>query len=278
MTNDINLSRLHDQFYTKPETALDCIAYLKQHIQLDSFLWIEPSAGQGAFVHALETSGLADNCLLSIDIDPKYPGVQKQDFLKRNNRDLYKRKNIICIGNPPFGKNSSLAIKFFNHAALFSQYVAMIFPATFEKTSVQNRLHKNMHLIASFKLPSCSFIFEGKDTSVPTVFQIWEKRETMRETVSSRLTHDLFDFVSSSDADFAIQRVGNAAGKIKNDTNVSTTAHYFIKVKEPWVKDIFTEIDWKTVKYNTAGNPSIAKPELILLFNKIVEQKGNNNE
>ena len=56
-------------------------------------------------------------------------------------------KSCLTIGNPPFGKNSSLAISFFNKAAEFSDIIAFILPQTFSKDSVKNRLNLSFFLI-----------------------------------------------------------------------------------------------------------------------------------
>ena len=79
---------------------------------------------------------------------------------------------------------------------------------------------------------------------------------------------DDFIFVDKSEADFAIQRVGVAAGKVKVDfEKYAVASHYFIKANEK-VRKVFEKINWSSVKGNTAGNPSISKSELINLYNQ----------
>ena len=237
------------------------------------YLWIEPSAGKGAFIKPLlETS----SAYLAFDIEPKQSNIKEQDFLKLSRKELislagiYARYPMISIGNPPFGKNSSMAIRFFNHAAVFSSFIAMIFPATFEKSSIQKRLNPHMHLIASFRLSSDLFDFDGKLVPVPTVFQIWEKKEVIRVHEEKATTSLHFEFVKKDQASFAIQRVGVAAGRVKHELEkLPISSHYFIKAPVqdlPAVLKTFEMIDWSGVKYNTAGNPSIAKREVIELF------------
>ena len=48
------------------------------------------------------------------DIDPKNNLIQKVDFLKW--RPTFTNGKIHVIGNPPFGKQSSLCHKFFKHS------------------------------------------------------------------------------------------------------------------------------------------------------------------
>lgn len=272
MLSDIkneNLARQRDQFYTQLDVAKDCVQILRKEIKIDNPIYLEPSAGTGSFLLALKNEKV-----LAYDIDPKYPDIKLLDFLtldeKRLKVDLLLEDlvNIVTIGNPPFGKNSSLAIKFFNHAANFSQVIAMILPATFEKESIQKRLDRSMHLVRTIKLNNDLFLFNDKLVKVPTVFQIWEKKSNKRVIDTVKKTSDYFSFVKREEANFAIQRVGGSAGKVKlSFQDVAQTSHYFIKAEQE-VLDAFIKINWSTVKYNTAGNPSISKKEIIELLEK----------
>jgi hypothetical protein len=244
-----------DKFYTKSHIAKSCIEKITDNYDL----WIEPSAGDGSFYSLLPCNKIG------IDIMPENSNLIKHDFLTWF---PINSGNFITIGNPPFGKNSSLAVKFFNHAATFSNTIAFIVPRTFEKTSVQNRLDKSFHLVYNEVLPQDSFLFNNENYSVPTVYQIWNKKSYFRETIKLPTTHYDFNFVNKDDADFSIQRVGVNAGKIKIDfENLSSESHYFIKsnVGKNLI-EVMKSIDFGTVKYKTAGNPSISKSELVALY------------
>ena len=106
-----------DQFYTNEDVSIE-----SYDIQL------EPSAGTGSFYKLMNPQKR-----IGLDIEPKYNGIIKQDFLIYNPD---ASKSYICIGNPPFGKVSSLAIRFFNKCAQFSDVIAFIIPRTFNKVSV----------------------------------------------------------------------------------------------------------------------------------------------
>ena len=95
-----------------------------------------------------------DALLLTFDIRDN--GL-KQDFF-----DYFppsNKTNILVIGNPPFGRVSSLAIKFFNYSAKWANVIAFIIPRTFRKTSIQNKLNNNFHLIYDEEIPNkpCCF-------------------------------------------------------------------------------------------------------------------------
>ncbi len=258
------INRELDQFFTTKEIAQKCLGFLSLHVELDKVNWFEPSAGAGVFLEVANHFNM-NMPLLACDLMVQHKDVIEADFL---NLPLIQyvdgKDNILCLGNPPFGKNSSLAIKFFNHAAKNSDMIAMIFPATFAKDSVKRKLDLRFHLIAELDLGKIDFDFMGEYRKVPVVFQVWRKEKVYRELVKLKLTSHLFDFVVKEEANFAIQRVGAAAGKVKlNLEKLSPCSHYFIRAIDKRVFDVFSKIDWNLIKNKTAGNPSIAKTELI---------------
>lgn len=255
-----------DKFYTKSHIAQQCLNKVKTNFDL----WIEPSAGNGSFYSLLPSNKIG------IDILPEHDHLIKHDFLKWIPN---YSGNFITIGNPPFGKNSSLAIKFFNHAASFSNTIAFIVPRTFEKSSVHKRLNTSFHLDYNEVLPKNSFLFNDEDYSVPTVFQIWNKKAFLRSFENLPTTHNDFQFVPKDKADFAIQRVGVNAGTIKADcSKLSSESHYFIKSNVgQMLLEVMKAIDFSEVKYKTAGNPSISKTELVRLYED-AKRKSNAND
>jgi hypothetical protein len=126
----------YDQYYTKVSVASDCMNTFLSLYQEDYF-FCEPSVGAGAFYNILP-----NDKRIGFDIDPP-SGVDciKTDFLTVDisgyiNRE--KTNNIVTIGNPPFGKNASTAIKFMNKCSEFSKIIAFILPKTFKKDSIKN--------------------------------------------------------------------------------------------------------------------------------------------
>lgn len=260
-----------DQFYTKEILAQQYYSILKKLLEKEKVifdLWLEPSAGAGAFFNLLPENKIG------IDLDPKSEKIIQHDFLTY---DLGS-KSYITIGNPPFGKNSSLAIKFFNKCAEKSLYIGFVLPKTFKKRSVISKLNPFFHLMYEEDLPSNAFVYNGESYDVPCVFQIWKKENIKRIEQENELLHEDFIFTTKDNAHFAIQRVGVNAGKVKIDfEQYAVASHYFIKINDnekiEWSRGIFEKIDWSSVKYNTAGNPSISKGELIKLY-----KKAKNNE
>ena len=132
-------------------------------------------------------------------------------------------KPCLTIGNPPFGKNSNLAINFFNKAAQYSDVIAFILPKTFLKSSIINKLDLKFHKVYEMNIPEKSFTFRGIDYDVNCLFQIWIKSDSdlikdypiERVKIPKILTVKDFNFVNYNDNhDLIIRRNGALAGKI----------------------------------------------------------------
>jgi len=249
-----------DQFYTNDDVVDSCIST----IEFDDYdIIIEPSAGDGAFYNKITGEKIG------IDLDPKVDGLIQQDYLKFD-RFIFTDKKILVIGNPPFSKNSSLAVKFFKQSALFADTIAFILPRTFRKTSIINRLPERFNLELENILPYNSFhLPDGTNYDVPCVWQIW-KFGSLRPTIEIETTHPDFKFVDEKEADFVVQRVGGNAGWTHKNMSKSWVSHYWIKGDDK-VYLTMQLINWEredSPKFDTAGNPSISKNELIKEYNK----------
>ena len=87
-----------EQFYTIDENADFCISKINL---TDYDLIIEPSAGNGSFSKKL-------NCL-AYDIAPTGNDIITQDYLALDTSS-FANKKVLVIGNPPFGRQSSLPV------------------------------------------------------------------------------------------------------------------------------------------------------------------------
>jgi hypothetical protein len=257
-------ARKLDQFYTDPVYAQQFLNEITQTIDLNKFDHVlEPSAGTGSFYNLLDKKKR-----IGLDLEPKAAGIVKTDFFKWTPPT---GKRIATIGNPPFGKSAGLAIKFFNRAAEFSDVIAFVIPRTFRKASVINRLDRNFHCVYDETVPDHSFIFNGDKYNVPCAAQIWQREKKPRDrivTFKLEQVRHLFELVEPADSDFAIQRVGGRAGLIRTTDrmNFSAESHYFIKAHHDKVLPVFEQVDFDSVKFNTAGNPSVSPSELIELW------------
>ena len=236
-------------------------------------LIIEPSAGNGAFISNIKS--LSNNYKF-YDIKPENTEIIKQDFLELNYNDILKKlkkdSRIHLIGNPPFGRQSSFAIKFIKYACNFTNTISFILPKSFKKDSLKKIFPLTFHLIFQVDLPDKSFLVDGIEHDVPCIFQIWEKKTYNRNTIE-KLKPLHFIFVDKkNNPDISFRRVGIYAGKIdKNSVDKSVQSHYFIKFTTTQNVDAIVALLSSSIKFNhnnTVGPRSISKPELISEFNK----------
>lgn len=256
------MSEQLDKFYTKPEIAKNCILKI-QDIESYSLI-IEPSAGNGSFSDLL-------NCV-AIDIEPENKNIKQQDWF-----DFKKveNKRVLVIGNPPFGKRSSLAKKFIKHAiTIGADTIAFILPETFSKLSNQSEtiFPKNWKLILEENLPKKSFLIEGKEYHVPCRFYIWTKDNVDINLRKVKLLEsDDFSFLprGSKDADFSIN--GNN-GKIKEIHEITNPkAEHYIKAKNKTkdeLKNIFANLKYEFLSSVNGGNSWIGQQEILDAYYK----------
>lgn len=266
-----------DKFYTIPVISQNCLTSIGSRYKWSEWgLVIEPSAGNGSFLTRIPTTKK-----LGIDISPEHVDIIKQDFLLYHPpSDVGK---ILVVGNPPFGKVCSLAIKFFNHASKWAEVIAFIVPRTFRRVSIHNKLNLNFHLVCDEEIPTepCSF---SPPMMVKCCFQIWEKKQTERPIVELSTTHDDWDFLGfgpkdakgqptpPTGADFAIRAYGGRCGEIvdsKLELLRPKSWHWIkSKINKKKLIERFNALDY-TLSLDTARQNSIGKGELVMLYSKM---------
>lgn len=278
MTNHTNKVRNEglDKFYTIPIIAEKCLHTIETKYDWNNWdLVIEPSAGNGSFLERIPTSNK-----IGLDISPEHKDIILQDYFTYEPPN--DKKNILVVGNPPFGKVSSLAIKFFNHSAKRASVIAFIIPKTFRRISVQNRLDNKFHLIHDEDIPSepCSF---NPPMQVKCCFQIWEKQSIERTLVKLTTTHPDWDFVPfgsldakgqptpPTEADFTLLAYGGKCGNIKTtglDKLRPKSWHWIkSKINTTLLIERFESLDYSLSK-NTARQNSIGRGELVKLYSE----------
>ncbi len=252
-----------DQYYTVEAVAAHLYRVVQSHVDLTGHLLVEPSAGTGSFFRLMPPGSRA------YDVDPRYPGIETKDFLTVT---VGGNRPVAVIGNPPFGRVASLAKSFFNHAAWQADIIGFILPSSFRKASVLDCLDRAFHLIHEELIPANAFLFRGKPYSVPAVFQIWVRRDQPRDLQQGETTHPDFTFLKTAEgADFAIHRVGAKAGQVHHDMSASPNSNYFIKGNKGDVEAIMRQLDFASVVGDVAGNPSLAKTEMVAFYRAHVE-------
>jgi hypothetical protein len=200
--------------------------------------WLEPAAGTGSFARALLSVGVAHDHITQMDIEPKRDDIILQDFLT-SNLDLH---DGVCVTNPPFGRNHSLSIPFFNKAAQHCRLIGFIVPRSWRKWSIVNRLDPRFHKILDIDL-TISYVDEdnallSKSSVLRTVFQIWERREDLRPKFPAEKTTN-FEVVKPDQANGSLTIFGRGCGTLKTDFPVkANTTQMFIKATPKVLRDL----------------------------------------
>jgi len=153
-----------DKFYTKPSVAQQCVSAFIENVKIEeNDLILEPSAGNGSFIQPMK----AIKCnKIFLDIAPENNQIIQTNFLYWKPPAVNGK--IHLIGNPPFGRQSSLCHKFIKHGATFAETIGFVLPGSFNKAGNRNKIPLNFQLIFSKDLGKNSCY----DTHVNCVFQI----------------------------------------------------------------------------------------------------------
>jgi len=260
-----------DKYYTKPAVAERCLALLRQHIAVDAEAdtVIEPSAGDGAFIPGIRA--LARNVRF-YDLAPEHADVERRDYLQYVHRPAPAGRTHV-VGNPPFGRQSSAAIRFIRKSCEFADSVSFILPRSFKKDSMRRAFPPHFHLVHESDLPDRAFTVDGAEHDVPCVFQVWERRPQPREAAAKLAPHN-FAFVKQTDnPDVSVRRVGVNAGAVDRRTEgKSVQSHYFIRFANGRSADEnAAALAGITYEFNnTVGPRSISKQELMAKFNPLL--------
>ena len=248
-----------EQYYTDDVTAQKFVNDIDSIYGLSSYdMVLEPSAGAG---HILEKLPKANR--VGLDLDPKHDEVAKQDFFKYYPPDwgLMNRPKIITIGNPPFGRNSKMAVDFFNHAAEFSDTICFIIPVTWLKYTVHKKLDRGFGLFYSEVLDPHCFEVDGKkvEQEIRCVAQCWSKvnpgRPNLRIYQRPKIYHEDFSVMDGSDFDVWMACWGSGRkhfwmtpqemdARIADGTYKNSGGFRKIKFHDSKAEDIMKSIDW----------------------------------
>jgi len=270
-----------DKFYTLPIYSKKCIDKVCELYDIEGWdLIIEPSAGNGSFLNQIPS-----NKKIGIDILPEHPDIIKQDFFDYTPQTININTNILVIGNPPFGRVSSMAIKFFNHSAKWANVIAFIIPRTFRKISIQNRLDNKFHLVYDEELPNNPSCFYPA-MSVKCCFQIWEKKELERLFIDLPKKHNDWEFLKLGkrdasgqptpplNADFALRAYGGNIGEIKTEGLYELRPkswHWFkANIDKNILINRLSQLDYSN-SLNTARQNSMGRAELVNIYSDYLD-------
>ena len=290
-----------DQFFTKKEVAKHVVRVTRSLFPFRRYdNIIEPSAGSGAILQYLPKGKR-----IGLDLDPQdNPEILPMNFFDYT----FPHGKTLVIGNPPFGRNSKLAVGFFNRCAMYADTIAFIVPITWRYSKVQNRLDPRFKLVHEEMIAPFSFIklgsspgkrqLEDGSININCVFQIWTTREkkgdNIRKSQPMKKFHDDFDscgyftpnnslLTSDCDWDFLIKAWGGypfaKSGPSKfsfgalHNTSDGLRGNWNMQYtgiipKQPYVREIFESIPIEDWWVNVSSMNTITAELLVFMYEK----------
>lgn len=232
----------------------------------EASLWIEPAGGTGNFIKAARAKGYS---VWSCDIEPKFRGVEERDFLNVELSGM-ENINVVVFGNPPFGRNNSLSVKFFNHSAEVADYIAFIVPKSWRKWSVINKLDARFECVYDTDL-EINYVddtgWEFPGGTLKTCFQIWKRSTSLRKPIEIE-DRGYIQKVKPEEADISMTVFGHGCGKVKREFDrVPNSTQMFIKADEYVIKAL-EKIDLSEFYNNTAYIEALSIKEIRHCLNR----------
>jgi hypothetical protein len=256
-----------EQFYTPRPVADRVVAQVIEAVpDAVGRTWIEPAGGTGTFIDAARDVGVVD--VVSFDIEPRHRDVARGDFLQQQ----LNVTAAISVGNPPFGRNNALSVPFFNHCAIYSDYIAFVVPRSWRKWSVINRLDSSFHLATdddlSINYVDTEGVVASGRTYLQTCVQIWERREHRRPKVKVQ-DRGIVAKCNPEDADVALTIFGFSCGTVKTDfPRRKVTTEIYLQFLHPRALEALKAVDYSRFSRNVAYTDALSMQEINYLLNE----------
>jgi len=249
------------------------IAIIEENPNAEVF--IEPSAGDGAFSNPLHKFIGKEKRCIAIDIEPETNNIIKHDFFTFpwKKYSLPISNKIVVILSPPFGTNNKIAIKFFNNCAEKGDKIYFICSRVFKKPHTHKRLNKYFHLEQCEDLPETVFTVNKEPCNLRCCIQKWVRKNIKRKVIIKRESK-YFNFVKKTmEYDFRICYTGWKAGEIV-DNNCKKVYRIRFKQKYQHMADYVKDnIDLYKTANNTISIKSVTKYEIIKEIDSLIELK-----
>ena len=256
-----------EQYYTPKKLAIELVSEIEKFLgPLAGKTVLEPAGGTGAFIEAVLTAGAGK--VISFDIEPLHELVTEGNFLEQQITET----NLITISNPPFGRNNSLSIPFFNHAAEISDAICFIVPRSWRKWSVTNRLDLRFELVLDQDIDidyvDATGLPLSTKTHLATCFHVWQKSGNNRKQVRV-IDKGIIEKVSPELADVSLTIFGYGCGKVKTEFSpIANTTQLFLKLHHPKALAALEKVDYSKFYKSTAYTEALSLQEINYLLNE----------
>ena len=176
-----------------------------------------------------------------------------EEDLQSNDMDL------VFIGNPPFGIRNKTTDAFINRCIkLKAETITFILPSVYDKFARQKVFPQDYSLVSNLELPKNSFLFEGLDYNIPSVFQIWKKTKECKNLRKKEFTSCKdFEILKSKEKHKADFFVFGAApyNTLDVDEVDKNNRGYYLKsfVDKEELKSRIKTVDWKKYGKSSAN-------------------------
>lgn len=259
-----------EQYYTPNETAQEVFKNLLEMVpDLSSRVFIEPAGGTGSFINAAIEVGIKE--IISYDIEPHHPKVKAGDFLIQQ----IEATNAITVTNPPFGRNNSLSIPFFNHSAKTSEYIVFVVPRSWRKWTVQNKLDRRFELVRDDDLTINYVDVNGehgyKNNNLRTCIQYWKRSDTNLRPIYAVEDMGIISKCKFDEADVSLTIFGYGCGTVKTDfPRKPNTTQMFLKLNHPKALEALQSVDFSKFFNHTAYTEALSIVEINYLLNEYI--------
>lgn len=275
-----------DKFYTRPDAVTLCLdlyadALTSLGVDPDRVMYLEPSAGAGAFTDEITRRGWG---CVALDLAPEGPGIIQADFLADDFTGIIPQ-GVFTVGNPPYGKRSRTALAFLDMAFTYSDTVGFILPVQFQKYLTQKRIRQDASLVVSEVLPDDSFTEEGRVKSVRSVFQVWTLRECQEDlrirtappTSHPDFTMNIYNctaqsrWILNADFDFAVLRQGWADfAPVDHGTTLSPRKQWMtFSAEDPVVLARLRTLDFNALGRKNTSVRGFGKSDVVTEYTRL---------
>ena len=253
---------LLDKYYTMPRVVERCLKLLNGELK-NSDLILEPSAGNGAFLNAINHPNK-----IGMDIAPECHGILKRDWFKYKINSKYN--NVTVIGNPPFGASNSLSRRFIEHALTFDNVntIAFILPDVYNKHTKQKILPANWRISAIKKIKGNSFVYKGEEVNIPCSFFVFKKGGGMDLRFKPEKYTEAIDFLWGNKNNYDMFIFGAAPSRVVDVPARNNRGYYILsKIRKNELKDKITKVNWNGYSSASGGVYWLTKPEIVFQYN-----------
>lgn len=250
----------HDKYYTPQDIVDSCVKLVKETIDEEIDCVIEPSAGNGSFIEAIEEN-FKNSEKIYLDLYPDDDRIIEQDYLKYSYH--FNNDSVLVLGNPPFG-GINLYKQFFNNSTKFAKYIAFILPIS--QLNNDNVLYQ-FDLIKSIDLGVRDYSnHDGDKKKVNCCFNIYKrplnglnkKGSLQLEGVEilnickSKAKNFIDTKVLASENCIRLNGWGRRVGYFKDQNREQYANEYIIKSNNPEVIEFCKNFNWREMCTETS--------------------------